>query len=72
MLHHVGDFDGDALEDPWVFNGDAWAFPYLGMLASTGWSLAIPASLAPEAATLLLGKPDNHVPARHGLSPDSR
>jgi hypothetical protein len=39
--HHVGDFNGDGREDLWVFNGDAWAIPYLGMLASNGWSLAM-------------------------------
>jgi hypothetical protein len=39
--HHVGDFNGDGREDLWVFNGDAWAFPYLGMLTSNGWSLSM-------------------------------
>ena len=39
--HHVGDFNGDGREDLWVLNGDAWAIPYLGMLASNGWSLAM-------------------------------
>ncbi|MDF2189034.1 M64 family metallopeptidase [Paraflavitalea sp. CAU 1676] len=33
---YVGDFNGDGKEDLFVFNGDNWAFPYLGMLQSTG------------------------------------
>lgn len=37
--HFIGDFDGDGNSDLYVFNGSDWAFPYLGMLASTGSSL---------------------------------
>src|SRR5258706_4774026 len=32
----VGDFNGDGKDDLFVFNGTNWAFPYLGMLRSTG------------------------------------
>jgi len=32
----VGDFNGDGKEDLFVFNGDNWSIPYLGMLQSTG------------------------------------
>ncbi len=39
--HFVGDFNGDGNADLWVFNGDAWAIPYLGMLASNGTSLSM-------------------------------
>ncbi|HSK17770.1 MAG TPA: M64 family metallopeptidase [Longimicrobiales bacterium] len=37
--HYVGDFDGNGREDLWVFNGDQWAIPYLGMLRSNVSSL---------------------------------
>jgi hypothetical protein len=37
--HMVGDFDGDGRQDLWVFNGNNWAYPYLGMLRSTGSAL---------------------------------
>ena len=39
--HAVGDFNGDGKEDLWVFNGSDWSIPYLGMLRSTGASLAM-------------------------------
>jgi len=39
--HHVGDFTGDGCEDLWVFNGDNWSIPYLGMLRSNGNSLSM-------------------------------
>lgn len=39
--HHVGDFTGDGSEDLWVFNGDNWSIPYLGMLRSNGNSLSM-------------------------------
>ena len=39
--HLVGDFNGDGRDDLWVFNGADWAFPYLGMLRSTGSALAM-------------------------------
>ena len=39
--HVVGDFTGDGKEDLWVFNGSDWSIPYLGMLRSTGTSLAM-------------------------------
>jgi hypothetical protein len=32
--HFIGDFNGDGQDDLFVFNGDAWAIAYLGMLAS--------------------------------------
>jgi hypothetical protein len=32
----VGDFDGNGKKDLFVFNGTNWAYPYFGMLASTG------------------------------------
>ena len=35
----VGDFNGDGRSDLFVFNGSNWAFPYLGMLSSTGSGL---------------------------------
>lgn len=38
---HVGDFNGDGKQDLIVFNGHNWAFPYLGMIASTGNSLSV-------------------------------
>ena len=37
----VGDFNGDGKDDVFVFNGTNWAFPYLGMLRSTGAGLAM-------------------------------
>ena len=37
--HFIGDFDGDGKADLFVFNGDAWAIAYLGMLKSGGSSL---------------------------------
>src|SRR5262249_53431753 len=37
----VGDFNGDKKADLFVFNGNAWAIPYLGMLASNGTSLSM-------------------------------
>jgi hypothetical protein len=39
--HHVGDFNGDGREDLWVFNALDWAFPYLGMLASSGGAVSM-------------------------------
>jgi hypothetical protein len=39
--HVVGDFNGDGKDDLWVFNGSNWAYPYLGMLRSTGSALAM-------------------------------
>jgi len=37
----VGDFSGDGKEDLWVFNGDNWSIPYLGMLSSNNTSLTM-------------------------------
>ena len=37
----VGDFNGDGKADLFIFNGDDWSMPYLGMFHSTGTSLAI-------------------------------
>jgi len=39
--HYVGDFTGDGREDLWVFNGDDWSIPYLGLLRSNGNSLSM-------------------------------
>lgn len=39
--HYVGDFTGDGREDLWVFNGDNWSIPYLGLLRSNGSSLSM-------------------------------
>ena len=39
--HFVGDFNGDGKADLFVFNGDAWSIPYLGMLSSDGASLSM-------------------------------
>lgn len=36
----VGDFDGDAKSDLYVFNGNNWSFRYLGMLKSSGSALS--------------------------------
>ncbi len=37
----VGDFSGDKKADLFVFNGNAWAMPYLGMLVSSGTTLSM-------------------------------
>jgi hypothetical protein len=37
----VGDFDGDNLDDLYVFNGANWAIPYLAMMRSEGAKLAM-------------------------------
>ena len=39
--HFVGDFTGDGKDDLWVFNGEDWSIPYLGILQSSGNSLAM-------------------------------
>jgi hypothetical protein len=39
--YYVGDFTGDGKQDLWVFNGNNWAIPYLGMLKSNGNSLTM-------------------------------
>jgi hypothetical protein len=36
----LGDFDGDGRCDVFIFNGDDWSMPYLGMFRSTGSALA--------------------------------
>lgn len=36
----VGDFNGDGRDDVFIFNGDDWSMPYLGMFRSTGSGLA--------------------------------
>lgn len=33
---YVADFDGDSKKDLYVFNGNNWAIPYVGMLRSSG------------------------------------
>lgn len=38
---HVADFDGNGRKDLYVFNGDNWAIPYVGMLRSNGTSFAV-------------------------------
>jgi len=35
----VGDFNGDKKADIYIFNGDDWSMPYLGMFRSTGSGL---------------------------------
>ena len=35
----LGDFDGDGYCDVFIFNGEDWAIPYLGMFRSTGSGL---------------------------------
>ncbi len=37
----VGDFDGDGKDDIFIFNGEDWSMPYLGMFRSTGNALEI-------------------------------
>jgi hypothetical protein len=37
----VGDFDGDHKADLFIFNGDDWSMPYLGMFRSTGSGLSM-------------------------------
>ena len=39
--YYVGDFTGDGKQDLWVFNGNNWAIPYLGMLKSNGTTLSM-------------------------------
>ncbi len=36
----LGDFDGDGRCDVFIFNGDDWSMPYLGMFRSAGRTLA--------------------------------
>ena len=38
---YLGDFDGDAKKDLFIFNGNQWAIPYLAMIKSNGSSLSI-------------------------------
>ncbi len=38
---HVADFDGNRKADLFVFNGDNWAIPYLGMLRSSGTGFSL-------------------------------
>lgn len=37
----LGDFNGDGKDDLWIWNGDNWSIPYLGLLRSDGSSLAM-------------------------------
>jgi len=37
--HAIGDFNGNGRDDLWVFNGNDWSIPYLGMLRSNGTAL---------------------------------
>jgi IgA Peptidase M64/FG-GAP-like repeat len=39
--HYIGDFDGDGKDDLYVFNGNDWSIPYLGMLRSAGASVSM-------------------------------
>src|SRR5678815_91984 len=36
----LGDFDGNGRTDIFIFNGDDWSLPYLGMFRANGTSLA--------------------------------
>ena len=36
---YVGDFNGDGKADLYIFNGEDWSMPYLGMFRSTGTAL---------------------------------
>jgi hypothetical protein len=38
---HVADFDGNGKADLFVYNGDDWAIPYLGMLRSSGTGFSL-------------------------------
>src|SRR5919206_349248 len=38
---HVADFDGNGRKDLFVFNGDNWAIPYVGMLRSSGTGFSV-------------------------------
>lgn len=38
---YVADFDGNGKKDLFVFNGNNWAFPYVGMLRSTGTAFGL-------------------------------
>jgi hypothetical protein len=38
---YAADFDGDGKKDLFVFNGDAWSIPYVGMLKSSGTGFSL-------------------------------
>ncbi|HEY5856098.1 MAG TPA: M64 family metallopeptidase [Aldersonia sp.] len=52
----VGDFDGDGRDDLFIFNGDDWSMPYLGLFRSTG------------AALVYVNRYDGDVPGWGGLA----
>jgi hypothetical protein len=56
----VGDFNGDGKDDLYIFNGNDWSMPYLGMFRSTGPGLNMDARY------------DGDVPGWGGMAPHDR
>ena len=57
---YVGDFTGDGKDDLFVFNGLDWGPKYLGMLRSTGTSLAISHLYTDNLPNWQMNKNDRH------------